>query len=77
MVLRQGGTLIGAGLAIGILGALVLTRFMSGFVFGITPNDPITFAIVVGALAMVGFLACVGPARRAASIQPIVALRSE
>ena len=75
MVLRQGGALIAGGLALGVLGALVLTRFMSGFVFGITPNDPATFAMVVVALAAVGLLACVGPARRAASIQPIVALK--
>ncbi len=75
MVLRQGSALIGAGLAIGVAGALVLTRFMSGFVFGITPNDPLTFAIVVTVLAAVGLMACVGPARRAASIQPVVALR--
>ena len=75
MVLRQGGALVAGGLALGVVGALVLTRFMSGFVFGITPNDPITFAMVVLALGAVGLLACVGPARRAASIQPIVALK--
>jgi putative ABC transport system permease protein len=77
MVLRQGAVLIGAGLVMGVAGALLLTRFMSGFIFGITPNDPITFAIVITVLGAVGLLACLGPARRAAAIQPIVALRSD
>jgi predicted permease len=77
MILRQGGLLIGGGLLLGVVGAFALTRFMSGFVYGVTPNDPVTFALVCSMLAAVGLLACVGPARKASSIDPLVALRSD
>ena len=50
---------------------------MSGFVYGVTPNDPITFALVCTTLGAVGLLACVGPARKASSIDPLIALRSD
>ena len=77
MVLRQGGVLIGAGLTTGVLSALALTRFMSGFVFGVKPADLVTFAIVCPLLAAIGLIACLGPARRASSIDPLVAIRSD
>jgi putative ABC transport system permease protein len=77
MVLRQGSLLVAAGLAAGMIGSIALTRFMSGFVFGVAPNDFVTFAIVCPILAAVGLLACLGPARRASAIDPMVALRTD
>ncbi len=77
MVLRQGAWMTGLGLAIGLAGALAFRRVMSGFVYGITPEDPITLGAVVGALALVALVACMLPARRATRVDPLVALRSE
>jgi putative ABC transport system permease protein len=77
MVLRQGGMLIALGLSTGVVLALVLTRFMAGFVFGVRPTDPATFGFVCVTLAAVAAIACIGPARRAAGIQPIIALRAD
>jgi predicted permease len=75
MVLREGMALVTAGLLLGVAGALVLTRMMSGLLFGIPPHDPITFAAVCAVLALVAAAACLVPARRAAAIDPIRALR--
>ncbi len=77
MVLRQGGLLVGTGLTVGVLGAIGLTRFMSRFVFGVEPLDLVTFAMVCPLLAAVGLAACLGPARRASGIDPMVALRAD
>jgi len=77
MVLLEGAWLAGLGLALGLAAALALGRIMSGFVYGITPADPITLGAVVTALAFAALVACVVPARRATRIDPLVALRSE
>ncbi len=77
MVVRQGLAPVLAGLAIGIVGAMVFSRLMNSIIFGVTPTDPLTFFAVAGVLMLSAGLACLQPARRAASVDPIQALRSE
>lgn len=77
MVLRQGLSLALVGAAIGLLGALVFSHVMSGLLFGVRPNDPLTFTAVVLLLLAVALLACFLPARRALRVDPILALRHE
>jgi putative ABC transport system permease protein len=66
-----------AGIAIGAAGALALTRTMSGLLFGVSSVDPATFLLMAGALACVTLFACYIPARRAAKVDPLIALRYE
>ena len=66
-----------AGVALGLLGALALTRLMTGLLYGVAPSDPLTFVTVAALLLAVALLACWVPARRAARTDPIVALRDE
>jgi putative ABC transport system permease protein len=75
MVLRQGITLVLVGLAIGMAGALVLTRVLTTILFGVQPTDALTFLAVSMVLVAVAAAACLIPARRAASVDPMVALR--
>jgi len=77
MFLRHGLSLTAAGIALGIGVAVVLTRVMSAFLFGVGPTDPITFAVVSAALAAVALLATYLPARRASRVDPILALRAD
>jgi putative ABC transport system permease protein len=77
MVMRQGFTFVSAGLFLGLLFAVVLTRLMSSLLFGVTSSDPMTFLAVIVLLAAVALLACYIPARRAMRVDPIVALRYE
>ncbi len=77
LVLRQGLTLAVIGIGVGIVGALALTRLLAGLLYGVKPTDPVTFAIAPAILLAVAALACWIPARRAARIDPIRALRQE
>jgi putative ABC transport system permease protein len=76
LVLRQGGTMVAIGLVLGIIGAIGLARFMQSLVFGIGPRDPLTLAAVCLTLAAVGVVASLGPAQRATSVDPVIALRN-
>jgi len=77
MVLAQGMTLAGAGIVIGVAGALGVTRVMRALLYETSPTDPLTFAAVVPLVAVAALLACSVPARRATRADPIVALRCE
>lgn len=77
LVLRQGLLLVGVGTVAGLAGAVAVTRLLKSFLHGIEPLDPLTFGVVVGLLALVAFVACWLPARRASRVDPIVALRHE
>jgi ABC-type antimicrobial peptide transport system permease subunit len=77
MVLRQGALTGGIGVSLGIVGALALTRGLRSQLFGVTPTDPATFLGVALLLALVSLLACWIPGRRAARVDPMVALRYE
>ena len=77
MVVRQGMILAVVGVVAGVAAALLLTRVMSSMLYGVSASDPVTFAAISLALAAVAFLACYLPARRAARVDPMVALRYE
>jgi putative ABC transport system permease protein len=77
MVIVYGGRLATAGLVIGLLGSLALTRLISKLLFGVAPTDPLTFTSVSAILLGIGVLASWIPARRATRIDPITALRSD
>ncbi len=77
MVLKKGLTMIAIGAASGILISLLLTRFLKSFIYGVSPTDPWTFFAVIACIFLVGAAACLLPARRAAAVDPMVALRYE
>jgi predicted permease len=77
MVIGDGLTLVATGIAAGTIGALALTRLLSGLLFGVKPDDPATLALVILVLLVVGLLATYAPAHRATKVDPMVALRYE
>ncbi len=77
MVLKQGMTLALVGVAAGALGAFALTKALKSLLFGVTPTDPATFGMVAAVLAVAALAACYIPARRAAHVDPLQALRTE
>jgi predicted permease len=77
MFVSEGGTLVVIGLAIGIAGAVGLSRLIRGLLFGVDPTDPITLVIVLATMAAVGLTACWIPALRAAKVDPGIALRAQ
>ena len=77
MVLAEGGVLVALGLVLGAVGAVFATRLMQGLLFGVAPHDPVTLAGVAALMAVVGVAACWVPALRAASIDPVVAIRGQ
>lgn len=68
---------LGIGLALGTVAGVGLSRVMSGILVEVKPGDPATFAVIGLLLAIVSLAACLIPARRAAAVDPVVALRSE
>jgi putative ABC transport system permease protein len=77
MVLAQGGVLLGVGLVVGAVGALLATRVLRGLLFGVAPYDPTTLMAVTLVLTTVGVAGCWVPAARAARVDPGVALRAD
>jgi ABC-type antimicrobial peptide transport system permease subunit len=77
MVIGQGLALVGAGLLIGIASAMALARVLASLLFETTVSDPLTLAGVAVAFLAAGILACLGPAWRATTVDPMVALRAD
>jgi len=77
LVARESAGVVGAGLAVGALGAVLAARLYAGLLFGIPPSDPLSLFAALLVLAGVGVLATLLPARRAARVDPAVALRAE
>ena len=77
LVVGHGLKLAALGILPGLLGALVMTRWLSGLLYGVTATDPLTYAGVAALTACVALLACLVPARRATKVDPMVALRHE
>ena len=77
LVLRQGVSMVMAGLLVGALAALALTRLMTRFLIEVSPSDPLTYITVAALLSAVAFAACWIPARRATRVDPSTALRYE
>lgn len=77
LVLGGGMKLALAGLVLGLAGSLALTRVLSSLLFGVSAGDPLTIIVAAALLAIVAFLACYVPARRAAKLDPLAALRCE
>jgi putative ABC transport system permease protein len=77
MVVKQGMGIAMAGLLLGVVAAFAVTHVMTSLLYDVTPTDPATFAVVAGMLGATAFVACWGPAVRAARVDPLVALRNE
>jgi putative ABC transport system permease protein len=77
LVLKEAGRLLLIGMAIGLAGALASTRLLGRLLYGVRPNDPLTFFLVFGAMIGAALIASYIPARRATKVDPMVALRYE
>src|SRR5262249_19843618 len=77
MILRQGMLLALVGVALGLAGALAPARAVKNLLFGVAPDDPATFVTVAVVLGFAALAACYTPARRAARVDPLLALRTE
>lgn len=77
MVVAQGARVVGAGIVIGVLAALALTRLLGGLLYGVEPIDVSTFAAMAVIMAVVGLLASYLPARRASNMDPMTCLHRE
>jgi putative ABC transport system permease protein len=77
LMLGQGMAMVAVGVAVGLIGALALTRALARLLFGVSAHDPLTFVVVALLLGMVALAACYLPARRAMKVDPTVAPRAE
>jgi putative ABC transport system permease protein len=77
MVLRQGLSLVVIGLGLGVFGALVAGRVLNAYLYQTAPRDPLIFAGVAALFILSGIIACLIPARRATTVDPMIALRGE
>jgi putative ABC transport system permease protein len=77
MVLRQSSAALAAGVAVGLTGAIVLARFIVNLLYGVSAGEPLAFIATALLLVAIGLLASYIPARRAAKVDPLVALRHE
>ena len=77
LIVGSGMALAGIGVILGLAGAFAITRLMASLLFGVSPTDVLTFALVSAGLLLVALLACYLPARRATKVDPLVALRYE
>jgi ABC-type antimicrobial peptide transport system permease subunit len=77
LVLRRGVTMVAIGVTAGVLGAVGLTRYLAGMLYGISELDAATYVAVAAAFATVALFACYMPARRATRIDPLAALRQD
>jgi putative ABC transport system permease protein len=77
LVIREGAALVVVGALSGVAGALILTRSLAALLYGVRSNDPATYAAVIAAMAITAAAASFLPARKAAALDPAVALRHE
>jgi putative ABC transport system permease protein len=77
MALGEGMVLVAVGLGVGLIGAVIVTRFLRSMLFSVTATDPLTFASIALLLAAVALFACFIPAQRATQVDPLVALRED
>jgi putative ABC transport system permease protein len=77
LVMRQGAPWIAAGLIVGVAGARVLTRYVSGLLFSVRETDALTFVSVAIGLALIAFIATAVPAMRAVRVDPMLSLKAE
>jgi putative ABC transport system permease protein len=77
LILKHGVVLVVLGVVLGLVAAVLLTRLMSHMLYGVTATDPATYSAIALLLTFVALVACYLPARRAAQVDPVVALRSE
>jgi len=77
LMARQGAKPVAVGLLAGLAGAFLLTRFLQSLLYNVSPTDGPSFAAAAGLLGLVAAVACIVPARKAAQVDPVVALRAE
>ncbi|MBO0800784.1 MAG: FtsX-like permease family protein, partial [Blastocatellia bacterium] len=77
LIVRQGMSLAGIGIGIGLVAAIGATRLMVSLLFGVHSTDPLTFVSIALLLGLVALLACWLPARRATKVDPMIALRCD
>jgi putative ABC transport system permease protein len=77
LILGQGLALAGAGVVLGLAGAIAATRLLEGLLYSVSTTDPTVYTVLAGLLLAIAALACYVPARRAMRVDPVVALRSE